>query len=125
MRQIMDLPRGGAAKSGKSVWFALRLEDDSELELSLRAEQLEAFIAGLRTFERQASAMAARTDKRPSGHAYLIADKFEATLSPDQTLMLALGESNRGLVRVMIPKNRVRLFLSTVLKAISVGSRVP
>ena len=118
-RRIRDLPRGGGAESGAVVWFALVLEDGGELELSLRADQLDAFIAGLQTFQGEAAALAARNGVKPPGPAHLVTTRFEAGLSPDRTLLLTFGDDDRGLVRIAVPQTRVKRLLGAIVEAMS------
>ena len=119
MLRIRDMPRGGGSAAGREVWFALLTQDGCEFEFNLGAEQVEAFIAGLRTFELEAAGLAARSGVTPRRPAYLTADRFEVAVAPDGTLELALGDSARGQVRAAVPALRIKPLLVAILTALS------
>lgn len=122
MLGIRDLPRGGADAGGRRMWFEVLAEDGKAYAFSIACEQVEAFIAGLRTFQLEAEMLAARLDEGGAPKpAFLNAERFLAELGPTGELRLTLGAPAAGEIRAAIPRQRVRSLLSAIVVALGAG----
>lgn len=123
MLGIKDLPRGGADAGGRRMWFEVLAEDGRPYAFSLASEQVEAFIAGLRTFQLEAVALAARSGEGVAPEpAFLDAERFLAEIGPAGELRLTLGAPAAGEIRAAVPRARVKSLLAAIVGALG-GSK--
>lgn len=118
MQTIVDLPEGGGADGGATIWFRVVIEDAEDATFRLDHRKVEPLVRGLRHFSEQAANLRdangiALPAPAPLGQA------FRAGVNQDGELEVDVHLGGEDVLRYRVPREGVKSMLAGLVKALA------